>query len=85
MKKDLEMAFNANIVTSNATDNAINAIDDRINAINDVVDELAEIDVDKDIINMEDYVENHKKFQLISVNLNALEQSFSSAKINSEI
>ena len=78
MKKNLEIAFNANTAISNATDNAINAIDD-------VVDELANVDIDEDIVNMENYMEGHKKFQFLSKNFNAPEQSFSSAKINSKI
>ena len=79
------MTFNANIVTSNAIDNTINAIDDGINAIDDMIDKLAKIDIDKNIVNVENYVKNHKRLQLFSENLNALEQSSFSAKINSEI
>ena len=43
------------------------------------------MDVDEDIVNVKDYVEDHKGFQLLSKNFNALEQGFSSAKINSKI
>ena len=77
VKKALGVAFNANTGAINNTDNAINTI-------NDVVNELAEVDSDKNIVSMKDYVEDHKRLQL-SKNFNALEQSFSSAKINSKI
>ena len=53
VKKDLGLVFNANIAITSAIDIAINAIDD-------VVDKLAEIDVDKDIVNMEHYMKDHK-------------------------
>ena len=85
VKKNLKVAFNANIATSNAIDNAINAINDRINAIDNVIDELAEVDVDEDIVNIQDYVKNHKTFQLLSKNFNASEQSSSNVEINSKI
>ena len=78
VKKKLGVAFNANTATSNLINNAINAIDD-------VVNELTETDVDEDIINMEDYVEDHKRLQLFSKNFNTLEQNSLSAKINTEI
>ena len=50
-----------------------------------MVDELAEVDADEDIVNVEDYVKDHKRLQLFSKNFNALEQSFFSAKINLKI
>ena len=52
VKKDLGVAFNVNIAINNPTDNAINAINNEINAIDDVVDELAEVNVDKNIVNV---------------------------------
>ena len=53
VKKDLRVAFNANTAINNPIDNTINTIDD-------VVDELAEMNVDENIVNVEDYIENHK-------------------------
>ena len=85
VKKNLGLAFNANTATINATDIAVNAINDGINAIDDVVNELAEEDIDENIVNVEDYVKDHKRLQLFSKNFNAPEQGFSNAKINSNI
>ena len=65
VKKALGIIFNANIAAINDTDNAINVIDD-------VVNELAKVNVNEDIVNVEDYVKNYKGSQL-SKNLNALE------------
>ena len=62
VKKDLKVAFNANTAINDLNDDAINAIDDGIKATNDVVDELAEVDVDENIVNVEDYMESHKEF-----------------------
>ena len=85
VKKNLELTFNVNTATINAIDIAINAIDKEINTINDVVDDLAEVDVDKNIVNVKNYVEDHKRLQFFSENFNAPEQGFSNVKINSDI
>ena len=71
------MAFSANIATIDSTNNGINAIDK--------VDKSAKIDVDKNIVNVQDYVKDDKRLQLLSENFNALEQNFSNAEVNSEI
>ena len=85
VKKYLKVALNVNIAAFDSTDNAIGIIDNRINAINNLINESAKVNVEEDIVDVQNYVKDDKRLQLLSKNLNTLEQSFSNAKANSEI
>ena len=79
------MIFRANTAATSATDNAINIIDIGINAIDDEINDSAEVDVDRDIVNLQDYIKGDEELQLFSKNLNASEQNFFNAEISSKI